>query len=203
MDEMPNDEEIPGEGTRKKRWPWIAGAGFGALIIVGLIVAAVMGLFSPASDEAAPSPTPTEVTPETTPTPTPTPEPEVDIASTEFMPYSEVWNPPDQGESFWQVVDEANGYPEDGGTDYVLAHACDDPERECAGDQLRTLEKDDEFTYRGESYLVDQKMEIDKSAIGDQDIWYHEAGMLVVITCIIEENGDSFENDIVVARLAK
>lgn len=203
MDETLNDEGVPTAELQKKRWPWIAGASVGALIIVGLIVASFMGLFSPESEEVAPVPTPAEVTPEPIPTPAPTPEPEVAIASTEFMPYSEVWDPPDQGENFWQVVDDANGYPEDGGTDYVLAHSCYDPELGCVGDQLRTLEKGDTFTYRGDPYLVDRTIETQKSEIADQDIWYHEAGMLVVITCIIDENGNSFENDIIVAHPAE
>ena len=32
----------------------------------------------------------------------------VNIESTETMPYHAVWNPPDEGEMFWQIVDEAN-----------------------------------------------------------------------------------------------
>lgn len=186
----------------KRRWPWFAGGGLVVLAAIGVLIAALLGAFAPASEEAAPRPVPTvEVTPE--PTPTPEPKPEVDIDTTEFMPYSEVWNPPDTGENFWQVVDPDNGYPEDGGTDYVLAHACDDPDAGCAGDLVRTLESGDDLTYRGEEYVVDEKLEIHKSEIGEQDIWHHDPDRLVVITCILDlETGEFNENDIIVASRA-
>ena len=167
----------------------------------GLTTAALMGAFNEPSVAAAPEPTPTR-TATPTPGPTPTPEPapvgEVNIETTQVMPYSEVWTPPDEGQNFWQIVDAANGYPEDGGTDYLLAHAC--VQGGCAGDGIRALAVGDNFLYRGAQYVVDQKLEINKSDIGAQPIWEHVPGRVVVITCILNrETGTFDENDIIVA----
>lgn len=187
----------------KRHWKWYAAGGLVVLVAGGFTTAALMGAFSAPVVEAAPKPTSTITTapvptPEPAPVPTPEPAAAVVIDTTQVMPYSEVWNPPDQGENFWQIVDPANGYPEDGGTDYLLAHACE--QQGCAGDGIRALVAGDHFSYRGASYVVDQKIEIAKSEIGAQPIWEHVPGRVVVITCILNLETMTFdENDIIIA----
>ncbi|MBM9463116.1 hypothetical protein JL108_06610 [Aeromicrobium sp. YIM 150415] len=182
--------------TLTRRWPWFAGGGLLTVVVIAVLVAALAGVFSSSEPEPAPRASAEIATPTT-----PAPEPEVDIETVQTMPYSPVWNPPDAGENFWQVVDPENGYPEDGGTDYVLAHACED--QGCAGDEVRTLDAGDELTYRGEPYVVEEKLEIAKTEIADQDIWTHDPARLVVITCILDpETGEYHENDIIVATRA-
>ncbi|MGJ9413169.1 hypothetical protein ACHAAC_10720 [Aeromicrobium sp. CF4.19] len=183
--------------SRRRRW-WVAG-GAVFLVVAAVLVVVLTGVLDSSSDEAAP-PEPTPA-PSTSASPTPTPESEVSIEETQTMPYTPVWNPPDAGDDFWQVVDADEGYPEDGGTDYILAHACRD--RECAGDRIRDLEVEDSLDYRGEQYVVEEKLEILKTEIGEQDIWSHDPDRLVVITCILDpETGDYDENDIIVATRA-
>lgn len=169
------------------------------MVAAGVLAVVLVLGFGSSTDEAAPAePTPATSTPAS---PAPTPEPEVSIDETQSMPYTPVWNPPDAGDDFWQVVDPEEGYPEDGGTDCVLAHACRD--RECAGDRIRDLEVEDRLIYRGEQYLVEEKLEILKTEIAEQDIGSHDPDRLVVITCILDpETGDYDENDIIVATRA-
>lgn len=175
---------------------WSAIAGLVVLVAAGVFVAALAGVFD-SSESDAPAPRASaQVAPRT-----PAPEPAVDIATTKTMPYSPVWNPPDEGENFWQVVDPENGYPEDGGTDFILAHACED--QGCAGDQVRALQNGDDFTYRGETYRVQEKIEIPKTEIAEQDIWVHDPNRVVIITCILDPaTGEYHENDIIVATRA-
>lgn len=187
----------------RRHWKWFTAGGLVLLVAGGFTTAALMGVFSEPVGEAAPKPTSTITatpTPQATPAPAPAPTPaaEVVIDTTQVMPYSEVWNPPDEGESFWQIVDPANGYPEDGGTDYLLAHACE--QGGCAGDGIRALVAGDHFAYRGAQYVVEQKLEINKADIGAQPIWEHVPGRVVVITCILNLETKTFdENDIIVA----
>ena len=175
-------------------------------VLIGVVVAAVVALVvvlftvsSPSDDVAEPvrAPAPQE---QPSTSPTPAPEQDVVIEQTRTMPFTPVWNPPDSGQDFWQIVDPGEGYPEDGGTDYLLAHACRDGG--CAGDEIRTLQPDDTFSYEGSDYVVDEKLQIDKTEIADQDIWEHEDGRLVVITCILDRaTGEYRQNDIIVAHL--
>ena len=191
--------------TLKQHWKWFTAGGLALLVVAGLAIAAFLGAFSTSEDVAAPPPTAAVTTPTPTPTPTPThtaePPAEVNISTVQTMPYTEVWNPPDVGENFWQVVDPENGYPETGGTDYILAHACE--LEGCAGDLIRTLTPGDDFTYKGAEYVVDEKLEIHKSEIGNQPIWEHVPGRVVVITCILDKATMTFEeNDIIIASPA-
>lgn len=175
----------------RRRWPWFAGGLLVLAVATVLVLTGVLGS-SGADGESAPRAS-AEMT-----THTPAPEPDVSIEKTESMPYSTVWNPPDEGENFWQVVDDENGYPEDGGTDFILAHACED--QECAGDQVRALQTGDHLSYLGENFVVQDKLEILKTEIADQDIWEHDPDRVVVITCILDpETGEYEENDIIVA----
>lgn len=185
--------------TKARRWSWMAAAGAIAVAALGIGIAAALGAFAPVAEPSAAAPAhSTTPAPTMTPAPTPRTPLTVDIPSVQQMPYSEVWNPPDGGEYFWQIVDPANGYPETGGTSYVLAHACEN--QSCAGDQLRSLEAGDTITYLGQSYLVEESREIMKTDIAAQDIWYHDPNRLVVITCIIETTWDqSDKNDVLIA----
>lgn len=169
-----------------------------ALLLAG--AAAVVLVLTSGSPDPAPAPRASVEVSAPAPTPSQTEaETKVVIDDVRSMPFSDVLNPPDQGESFWQIVDPGKGYPQDGGTDYVLAHACKD--RECVGDGIRGLEPEDTLTYRGESFVVREKLEINKSEIGNQDIWDHDPDRLVVITCILDEETGTFdENDILVAE---
>lgn len=191
---------------RKKVVLWAAVSA--AILVAGALILVFTGFFASPEPNAEPAPVVTpsiEVTPEPEPEPEPDSEPEptpgppvVDIASTQKMPYSPVWNPPDTGEYFWQIVDEGHGYPEDDGTDFLLAHACET--QECAGDEVRKLQVDDSLTYLGETYVVERKITTMKNEIGDQDIWTHDPNRIVIITCIIETTWDqSDKNDIIVA----
>lgn len=190
--------------TKPKRWLWVT-AVIAGLAPVGVGVAALFGAFVTESEPPASSPTqltspaPTSnPTPTPTLTPTPAPDPAVNIESVEHMPYSEVWNPPDEGEHFWQIVDPENGYPETGGTPFVLAHACEN--QQCAGDEIGKLTAGDTFTFLGETYEVDDSRSIMKKEIQDQDIWYHDPNRIVVITCIIETTWqESDKNHLVLA----
>jgi len=197
-------EPTPGPAS-KWRWWWIIGGGVLALVIVGVIVAAATGVFGGAQEEplakpaatATPKPTPS-ATPTPTPEPAPLPDPVIDIPSVQQMPYSEVWNPPDEGQYVWQIVDPAFGYPETGGTRYILAHACED--QSCAGDSFRTLHEGDTLTFLGEKFQVQESREIMKVDIASQDIWTHDPNKLVIITCIIDTTWDqSDRNDIIIA----
>ena len=203
---VPDEQAGPSHAARKRKWPWIAGAAVVVLAALGLGIAALAGAFTP-PEEPAPEtavvtePEPTrERTPRPTPEPVaePLPDPTIDIPSTQHMAYSPVWNPPDEGQYFWQIVDPEYGYPEDGGTDFVLAHACEN--QACAGDQLRLLENGDTLTYMGELYQVQSKTEIMKVDIAAQDIWVHDPNRIVIITCIIDTTWDqSDKNDIIIA----
>lgn len=205
------DEAATDAQTGKKRWPLFAGIGAIAAVLVAVLVAYMTGVFTP-TDEAETKPSsssgistsmgPKETeTPSAPPSPTPTAEASVVIESVGQMAYSPIWNPPDQGEGFWQIVDPDMGYPEDGGTDYVLAHAC--PWGSCAGDQIRELEADDTFEYLGELYVVEEKIEVVKTDIASLDIWTHDPNRVVVITCIIDpDTGESLENDIIIGTRA-
>lgn len=114
------------------------------------------------------------------------------------MEFTPVWNPPDHGEYFWQIVDPEAGYPKTGGTSYVLAHACES--QGCAGDSLRTLEEGETLTYKGDLYVVESKTSVMKDEIAGLPIWEHERGSLVLVTCIIETSWqDSDKNDVFVA----
>lgn len=114
------------------------------------------------------------------------------------MAFSPVWDPPDHGESFWQIVDPEHGYPESGGTQYVLAHAC--AAGNCAGDDLRRLQEGDTLTYKGETYQVQDRRKVWKEEIAQQDIWFHDPDRIVLITCIIETPGVRAEqNDLLIA----
>lgn len=193
--------------SQRPRWVrWAVATGAVAVVAAGIWVALATGLFHGGSGgEAAPKAQPAGAGTHTQATnsdeaPTTPAASQLDIASTLYMPYSPVWDPPDEGENFWQVVDDDNGYPEFGGTTYLLAHACYDGQ--CVGDDARALVPGDSLTFRGARYLVDEKLEIDKAAIGDQNIWEHRDGQLVVITCIIDPStGAIAENAILVASL--
>lgn len=206
----PQSVDMAKPATMQKRWAlWIA---LGTLA-VGVTVA-LMWAFS-SDPEPAPEPTPTVVAqPSRTPTPTPTPSPsltpsptpspspspegQVAITETESMAFSPVWDPPDKGENFWQIVDPEHGYPESGGTQYVLAHAC--AAGDCAGDEFRRLQVGDSLTYKGELYEVQERQKVWKEEIAAQDIWYHDSKRLVLITCIIEVQGvRAVQNDLIVA----
>ena len=196
-----------GEAHRSPgRGRWIAG-GVLLVVAIGLTIAAVAGAFSGASQQAAPpvstetAPPAPKPTPGPTPAPTvvPLPDPVIDIPSVQKMPYSEVWNPPDQGQYIWQIVDPAFGYPEAGGTRYILAHACED--QSCAGDSFRTLQEGDTLTFLGQRYQVTESREIMKTDIAAQDIWSHDPNRLIIITCIIDTTWDqSNRNDIIIAK---
>jgi len=130
--------------------------------------------------------------------PEPEPDSAVTITETRSMKFSPGWNPPDEGQYFWQIVDPDEGYPETGGTIYVLAHACES--QKCAGDALRELEPGDSLSYKGTTYRVDSKTPVMKDQIGDLPIWTHVPGRLVLFTCIIETTWDqSNKNDVIVA----
>lgn len=123
------------------------------------------------------------------------------IPTVRHMKYSKVWNPPDEGQYFWQIVDPKMGYPEKGGTDYVLAHACES--QECAGDNIRKLEKGNTLTYKGEKYTVQDKTQVMKTDIPSLNIWEHDPDRLIIITCIIETTWwASDKNDIIIATKA-
>lgn len=192
--------------AKRRSLPWIIAIGVLVLAGIGVGAAALMGAFDRPAAEAAPVATTQETTqpPRTTPTPSPTPEPEplpdpsIVIDSVQHMPYSEVWNPPDQGQYVWQIVDPAYGYPETGGTRYILAHACET--QECVGDSFRTLEEGDTLTFLGQTYQVQESREIMKVDIAAQDIWTHDPNRLVIITCIIDTTWDqSDRNEILIA----
>ncbi|KIP51401.1 hypothetical protein [Leucobacter komagatae] len=185
----------------RRRWPWCAGAGI--LLLGGLAMAAVFGGWllggpaaaGPPSEELAP--THQEATPER-PDSADDARPVIEIGAVQYMPYTPVWDPPDEGENFWQVVDPENGYPEFGGTTYLLAHAC--YAGECVGDEARAMSVGEALQFRGDRYLVDEKLEINKSAIAEQAIWEHHEGRVVIITCIIDPHtGAIDENAILVA----
>lgn len=212
MSDVPPEAAGEGQPSRRNRLVALF-AGLGVFVIGAIIaIAAFSGAFGGnAEPEEAPTPTVAapEETPAVTPTPTPAeptettpppppPEPRVDIPSVQQMAYSPVWNPPDNGQYFWQIVDPAHGYPEDGGTDFLLAHACES--QNCAGDELRKLEVGDSLTYRGETYIIEDKRQIMKVDIAAQDIWFHDPNRLVIITCIIETTWDqSDKNDLFIA----
>lgn len=189
-------------GTLKKRWKWFAAGGVALSVAAGLTAATLLGAFAPEAPEAAPAPPPAitqspEPAPEPEPEPEPLPDAAVDIESTHQMTYSPVWNPPDTGEYFWQIVDPDAGYPETGGTTYVLAHACES--QKCAGDVLRTLEAGDTLTYNGDLYRVDSKTPVMKDEIAELPIWEHVRGRLVLFTCIIDTTWDqSDKNEVLV-----
>lgn len=198
------DEHSP----KRRRWPWYLGGG-AAAVAIALVVALGTGVFTPDEPEAAPEPsqqpgfsqTP-QPSPSTSDDPAddsaPAPEPSISIDAVSTMPYTPVWDPQDNGEGWWQIVDPEHGYPENGGTDYLLAHACYDAV--CAGDRMRELDPGDTFSYLGELYVVDEKFEIAKNEIAQQDIWEHHADRVVIITCIIDPaTRTSTENDIFVA----
>lgn len=206
--QLAGETDVPeSDPQAKKKWPWFVGGGALAAVLVALLVAWGTGMFAPAEEEPEAFEPRSSFAPRESQTPSPSPseeiEVEVDVAidSVGHMPYSPTWDPPDQGDGWWQIVDPEYGYPENGGTDYVLAHAC--PSGACAGDAIRELEPGDTFTYLGQPYVVDSKLEIEKTEIADQDIWEHIPGRLVVITCIIDPaTGESWQNDIIIASPA-
>jgi len=187
----------------RKHWQWFT-AGIVALsLAVAIGIAAMLGVFdlaatapvaeprvSASQESAAPDSDQTEKV-----------SGPVDIAETRTMKYSEVWNPPDEGEFFWQIVDPDKGYPEGGGTTYVLAHACE--RQTCTGDAMRTLKVGDTLSYKGTKYRVDSKDSVMKDQIGDLPIWTHVPGRLVLVTCIIETTWEqSDKNEVIVASPA-
>lgn len=190
---------------RKRRLGWIIGGGIAVLAAAGVLTASLMGAFTapePVKTEEprrSTTPAPTQ-SPTPTPTPTPSyPAPILDVPEVKEMPYSPVWRPADEGQYFWQIVDPAYGYPKEGGTKYLLAHACDN--RECAGDEFRRLEAGDTLTYDGAVYQVKDKWQIMKTDIAAQPIWTHKPGRLVIITCIIETTWEfSDKNDVFIAE---
>lgn len=116
------------------------------------------------------------------------------------MEYSPVWDPPDYGEAYWQIVDPDYGYPEHGGTRYILAHACES--QTCAGDGVIRLGEGDIFTIQGETYRVEQRFTSMKNEIASQPIWEHVPGRVVIVTCLIETTWQlSDQNEIVVASI--
>lgn len=197
------DTETPQVKPPKKKIGWIIGGIVAALAVAALVFAIVIGMFDPPEPDPEPEPTPTvEVTPEPEPEPEPEPvvlpDPKIDIPDPLHMAYTPVWEPADAGENVWQIVDPAYGYPESGGTDFVIAHTCDN--RDCAGDVFRTLEEGDTLTYKGGTYQIERKWQIMKTDIAAQDIWEHDPNRLVIITCIIETTWDqSDKNELFIA----
>lgn len=196
----------------RKKWKITLPVAAILVTALGLGIALSLGAFE---GEAAPAPSPTATA---TPTPTvtePVEAPEEDEAEEEepeeeedtpnlsidwlnHMAYDPVWNPPDLGESFWQVVDPEHGYPETGGTRYILAHSCES--RRCAGDLVIPLQEGDTFTLQGETYRVDDRFTTMKNDIASQPIWEHVEGRVVIVTCLIETSWQlSDKNEIVVA----
>lgn len=198
-------EAAPTAPASRRRTGWIIGGGIAVLAIAGVLTASLMGAFAaPKQEVPNEQPTHTTAAPTTT-TSTPTtpapvyPDPTVDIAEVGQMAYTPVWRPPDEGQGFWQIVDPAYGYPAEGGTKFVLAHACDN--RACAGDEVRKLKQGDTLTFLGTKYVVKETREIMKDDIAAQDIWTHNPNRLVVITCIIETTWQfSDKNTIVIAE---
>lgn len=197
-----------GSGRSKRRLAWIFG-GAGGVVVVAAAVLAFSGVFSPTPPEPSEPLTAPEQTqerarptarpaPEVTEEPEETPDPTVVVSNVLQMPYSEVWRPADEGQNYWQIVDDAYGYPADGGTDYLLAHSCEN--RACAGDDLLTLEEGDSLEYQGSQYIVERRWTAMKTDIGDQDIWEHDPNRLVIVTCVIETTWEaSDKNEIFVA----
>lgn len=197
--------EVPAAAPKsKKRVGWIVGGGVAAVAAIAVVIALVSGVFAGAPEEPAPAPKKVAVEPTPEPAPVPTPEPVVypeatiDITGVLPMPYTEVWRPPDEGQNIWQIVDEEYGYVADGGTDFILAHTCEN--QACAGDGFRLLEEGSTFTYQGSLYQVEKKWQIMKVDIPEQDIWSHDPNRVVIITCIIETTWQaSDKNEIFIA----
>lgn len=190
----------------RERWKITVPVSVVALTGIGLAIAWGVGAFD-APEEPVKIAEPAVVEPVEEPEPEPEPEeapeeaPQVSVDSVNHMPYSEVWNPPDQGEGFWQVVDPDHGYYEEGGTKYVLAHACE--VQVCAGDEFLKLSEGDSFEYLSETYRIDNKYSIHKDEIADQPIWDNVPGRVVIVTCIIDGRWqDSDHNEIFVASPA-
>ncbi|MFC5339004.1 hypothetical protein [Leucobacter denitrificans] len=201
-------EEVP-KGRKRRLWWYVGGAA--ALVALAAQIAVLSGLFANDPGDELQKPV-SASTRERDPHPEPKPEPEagpespaaldpdlaVNIENVREMPYSSVWRPADEGQGFWQIVDDAYGYPRDGGTDFILAHSCDN--RDCAGDELRTLEVGETLTYEGDTYTVEDKRSIMKDEIASQDIWTHDPNRLVIVTCIIETTWEfSDKNEIFIA----
>lgn len=211
VEEPSAPEEVETTPKKKRLW-WYIGGGAVVVVVAAVLIAALNGAFA---GEPEPEPTPEPapvVTPEPTPTPEPEPEPEpepvvypdptVSITDVQQMAYSPVWRPPDVGESYWQIVDPDYGYPADGGTDFLLAHSCEN--KACAGDALRTLNVGDTLTYQDHLYEVQDKRSIMKDDIAAQDIWEHDPNRLVIVTCIIETTWElSDKNEIFIATLVQ
>lgn len=189
--------DTPNNNPPSKKKKWLAVSLISAIVVAGAGtgVAAVMGAFAPAPPPVVEAPA--KVVP-VTPKPTPTVEPPrealtVSIPEVQHMPYSEIWIPPDTGENFWQVVDPAFGYPETGGTTFVLAHACES--KACTGDQFLKLVVGDTIDFMGVAYQVQDAREIMKTDIAAQDVWYYDPNRLVVITCILDAALDISEKN--------
>jgi hypothetical protein len=183
----------------RKNW-WLIVTALVVLATAGIFAAVMLGNLNTEVTASAPDKPVVRVEKKAeTPPPTPiAPQPTgpVSIDAAQFMAYSPVWNPPDQGEGYWQIVDPANGYPEDGGTDYVLAHSCD--AGSCTGDQLKTLKVGDQLTYLGTPYLVQRTTDVAKTEIANQDIWVHDPNRLVLITCAIDTTSGGFDNNTII-----
>lgn len=195
------DNTQPTQAPKRKLW-WIGGGAVG-LLIVAFAVAALTGVFSPEPEPAPVTPPPVATVeeqpdPEPEPEPVVYPDPTLAITDVKEMPYTPIWRPADEGENYWQIVDPEHGYVSDGGTEYLLAHTCEN--RACAGDELRKLDEGDTLEYEGGLYLVEKKWPIMKDDIAAQDLWNHVPGRLVIITCIIETTWDaSDKNEIFIA----
>lgn len=188
----------------RRHWKWLLPASVAIVLGLALVVYFALRPEPQPAPEVAPVVTEQPVAePTTEPAPEPTqdplPDPEVDIEDPKTMPFTPVWDPPDGGKYFWQVVDPEEGYPETGGTTYVLAHACES--QDCAGDVLRDLDAGDTLTYQGHLYEVENTTPVDKDEIGSLPIWAHVEGQLVLFTCIIETTWDQVtKNEIIVAN---
>ncbi|MGB3414687.1 MAG: hypothetical protein WBA28_08235 [Microbacteriaceae bacterium] len=121
------------------------------------------------------------------------------ISNVRAMPYSPIMRPNDNGEYFWQIVDPEAGYQAEGGTDFILAHACEG-KQVCIGDELRLLSVGDVIEHKGDKYEITDKQIVMKDEIQKPNIWFHDDQRIVIITCVIEGSWqDSDKNEILIA----
>lgn len=173
---------------------------------ITLAIAAILLLSSCATAEPEPTSTATQAPVEATLQPLNPDEknrelgePTLTIATFKTMKWSPIMRPDDHGENYWQIVDPERGYPADGGTDFLMAHACEGSQV-CIGDQLRELQLGDVVAHKERKFEVVDKFIISKSELVNSGIWFHDANRIVIITCVIEGNWqDSDKNEVLIA----